>query len=91
MALTDETGKEGTEIADNQGNLFRNTILDEMGVGLNAGCDFTGAEVVKVGDILTENGLEITFTDTLGVDLAGVNPEVHVDKRADEHADTWGN
>jgi hypothetical protein len=91
ITLTNETGEESTEVADDQRNLFRNTVLYQMCVGLNAGCDFTSAEVVKVGNILAENCLEIKLADTPGVDLAGIDPEVHVHKGANEHADAWGN
>lgn len=57
-------------------------------VGLNAGCDLSCADVVKIGDVLTKDGAEITFTKTFCVDLAGVDPDNHVGVGAEEHAET---
>jgi hypothetical protein len=49
----DETGEKGRDVLDDDGNLFTHGNLDQMAVGLNTSRDFTGAEVVKVGDLLS--------------------------------------
>ena len=50
--------------------------------------DFTGPDIVEVGNILTEYCLKVTLSDTLRVDLTGIDPHVHVKVRAKEHSDT---
>lgn len=59
------------------------------GVCLNASCDLTGADCIKVGDILTQYGLEIFLTNAFSVYFASVDPNDHVDVCADKQADAW--
>lgn len=59
------------------------------GVGLNAGRDLPCADGVKVGDVLTEDGLEVLFTNAFGAYFASVNPNDHVDKCADKGTETF--
>ena len=59
------------------------------GVRLNAGRDLTCTDGVEVGDVLTENGLEILLTNAFGAYFASVNPNDHVDKRANKGTGTF--
>jgi hypothetical protein len=38
-------------------------------VRLNPSSDLSSTDIVEEGDILTENGSEISFTETLGTDF----------------------
>lgn len=58
-------------------------------VGLDARGDLSGADVVEERNILAEDGLEVFLAETLRANLAGVHPDVHVNERADERADTY--
>lgn len=58
-------------------------------VGLDARSNLAGADIVEEGNVLAEDSLEVLFTEALGADLPGVDPDVHVEKGADERADTW--
>jgi len=60
------------------------------GVCLDPSGDLSSTDVVKVGDLLTENGSEIRFTETLGANFRGVDPNRHEAHIRDKHADTWG-
>ena len=46
--------------------------MDVTGICLDPGGDFTGAEGVEKGNVLTEDGLKIPLTDALRVDLAWI-------------------
>ena len=52
------------------------------GVRLDASSDFSGADIIKVRDVLTKDSLQVTLPKTLGVDLSGVDPDVHVQEGA---------
>jgi hypothetical protein len=58
-------------------------------VGLNTGGYLTCPYVIEEGDILTQNGLEIAFSQSFGTDLSRVYPYVHKDKGADKNANSW--
>jgi hypothetical protein len=56
---------------------------------LDAGGDLTRADVIKKGDILAKDGLEVALANTLRCRLGGVDPSIHVNERADKHADAY--
>jgi len=56
------------------------------GVILNASGNFTCTHLVKICDVLTENGLQISFTNTPSVHFACVDPDIHEDVRGKEHS-----
>ena len=84
----DETGDKGADKGECNGHLFGNTLLNQMGVGLDTGCDFTRTDIIEKGNVLAQNGTEIVFTDTLGGCLCGTNPGDHVGIGGDEHSET---
>lgn len=59
------------------------------GIGLDASCDFTCADCIKVGDVLTEYGLEIFLANAFSVYFASVDPNDHVDICAEKYAEAW--
>jgi len=59
------------------------------GVRLNPSGNLSSTNIVKEGDLLTKNGSKIGFTETLGGNFRSVNPNRHVNKVRDKHADTW--
>ena len=42
---------------------------------MNHGSNLSGAHVINVGDVLAKDCFQIVFTNTLAVDLAGVDPD----------------
>jgi hypothetical protein len=56
------------------------------GVGLYAGGNFTGPNLIEEGNVLAKDSPEITLANTLSGHLGGVDPDIHVDIGADEHA-----
>ena len=48
------------------------------GIGLDPRCHFTGSHVVEKGDILAKDGLKVALANAFCVDLASVDPDVHV-------------
>jgi len=59
------------------------------GVRLNPSSNLSSADIVKEGDFLAKNSSEIGFTETLGGNFRSMNPNRHVNKVRDEHAETW--
>jgi hypothetical protein len=55
-------------------DFVRDTLLDEMSVGLDPGGDLSGAHLVVKGDVLTEDSLEVGLADTASVGLSRVDP-----------------
>ena len=62
---------------------------EHTSVGLYARRDFTCADGVKVGNVLTEDCLEVLFTNAFGIYFACVYPDDHVNIGADEHGNSW--
>lgn len=58
------------------------------GISLDAGSNLSCSNIVEEGDVLTQNGLQISFANSLCVDLAGVDPDEHVDVGGHEHSNT---
>lgn len=58
-----------------------------MNVGLNAGGDFSRAELVKVAHVLAQDCPEVALPDARRGGLAGVDPGTHVDESQDDHGD----
>ena len=46
------------------------------GICLNACRHFTGANIIEEGNILSQNCLEVAFSDTFGIDLPGIHPDI---------------
>ena len=42
---------------------------------MNHGSNLSGAHVINIGDVLANDCFQIVFTNTLAVDLAGVDPD----------------
>lgn len=59
------------------------------GICLYARCDLTRANLVKKGNVLTKDSLEITFANSLSGHLGSVDPCTHVNVCADKHTHTW--
>ena len=55
---------------------------------LYAGGDLTTANIVKKGDILAKDGLEVAFTNSLSSRLGSVEPSTHVNIDIDKHTHT---
>jgi hypothetical protein len=49
--------------------------------------DFSGPETVEEGDILTEDGLEVFFSDTTTDSFAAYDPADRCDISCSQHAD----
>lgn len=58
------------------------------GVRLDTSRNFTGTDVIEVGDILAKNGLKIAFAKTFGVNLSGIHPTIHVNESCEQHSNT---
>ena len=58
------------------------------GVCLNPSGDLSSTNIVEKGDLLTENGSEIRFTETLCANFRSVDPNRHEGEIRDEHANT---
>ena len=58
------------------------------GVCLYPSGDLSSTNIVEEGDILTENGSEIGFTETFCANFRSVDPNRHEDEIRGEHADT---
>jgi len=58
-------------------------------IGLNTGGYLARPYVIKEGNILTQNGLKIVFSQPLGTDLSSVNPYVHIYESAEKRGNTW--
>lgn len=59
------------------------------GVCFNPGSNLASTNIVEKGDILTENGSEVGFAETLCANFGSVSPNGHEDDVRDEHGDTW--
>ena len=57
-------------------------------VGLYTGSDLPSTGVIKVGYILSQDGLEIFFSETFCADFTRVDPGVHIDECTNEHSYT---
>ena len=54
-------------------------VQQRTGICLDTGGDFSGTDIIKVCDVLTEYySLQITLSQTLSVNLSGVYPDIHV-------------
>ena len=64
------------------------SVMRELrtGVGLNAGGNFTGANLIEEGNVLAKDSPEIALANTLSGHLGRVDPDTHIDIGADEHA-----
>ena len=58
-------------------------------VGLYTGSDLPSTGVIKVGYILSQDGLEIFFSETFCADFTRVDPDEHVGVGTAEHADAF--
>ena len=58
-------------------------------IGLNTGGDFTSTDSVEVRDVLPKDGLQITFTKTLSVDLASIAPYKHESPVCGTHCEAY--
>jgi hypothetical protein len=56
---------------------------------LDAGGDLTRPNLIKKGNVLAKDGLEVELTNTLRCHLGGVDPGIHVNESADKHAHTY--
>jgi hypothetical protein len=59
------------------------------GICLYAGGDFTRADVIKIGDILAENSLEVALANAPSGHGGRVDPSTHIEVSADEHTHAW--
>ena len=60
------------------------------GVGLDPCSNLSGTDGIEEGDILTENGGEIRFTEALCADFRSMRPNRHEYHIRGEHANTYG-
>ena len=62
------------------------------GICLYASDDLTRANLIKKGNILAKDGLEVALANTLSGHLGGVDPSTHVNVRTDKHTNAckWG-
>jgi hypothetical protein len=62
------------------------------GIRLYASSDLTRANLIKKGNILAKDGLEVALANTLSGHLGGIDPSTHVNARANKHthACKWG-
>jgi len=58
------------------------------GICLYASGDLTRANVVKKGDILAKDGLEVAFANSLSGRLGSVDPGTHKNVSTEKHAHT---
>ena len=58
------------------------------GICLYAGGDLTRAHIVKEGNILAKDGLEVALANSLSGQLGSVDPSTHVNVSTDKHAHT---
>lgn len=61
------------------------------GICLNTTCDLARADCVEVGDLLTQDGLKVFFTNAFGINLASIYPDDHIDECTDKGTDTFLN
>jgi hypothetical protein len=54
-------------------------------VGLYTSGYLSCSHIIEEGNILTQNGLEIVFSQSLGTDLSGMYPYQHVGESAEKH------
>lgn len=67
----------------------KTTVRELTSVSLDTCGNLSGANIVEVRNVLSENGLEVSFAKTFCVNFSCVDPNVHVDKCAREHPDTY--
>ena len=63
--------------------------MERTAICLDTSGHLAGSDGVEIGDILTQNSLQVPLTETFGVDLGRVHPCVHVHKHSDEGRNTW--
>ena len=56
------------------------------GIGLNAGSNFTRANLIEEGNVLAKYSPEIALANTFSGHLRRANPDTHVDVSADKLA-----
>lgn len=81
---SDERGYGG----QGQTDLFRYTVLDQVGVGRDTGSYLTSTQLVEVGDVLAQDGLEVVLTDLLSDVFAGVDEANGADVDSNELGNT---
>lgn len=59
----DESRDEGSERRKSKGNLFRNAILDEVGIRGDTSCDLAGAELVEEANVLSHAAFKVVLTN----------------------------
>ncbi len=59
------------------------------GICLYAGGDFTRADVIKIGDILAEDSLEVALANAPSGHGGRVDPSTHTKVSADKQTHTW--
>lgn len=60
------------------------------GICLYASSDLASTNLIKKGNILAEDGLQITLANTLSGRLGSMDPSIHVNVSANEHTHTCG-
>ena len=71
-----------------QGDLFRNTVLDQVCIGGNARCNLSWHEGVEKGYVLAQDGTQILDADFLDDVIAGVDEADSCDGDGDKLTDT---
>jgi hypothetical protein len=56
---------------------------------LDAGGNLTRANLIKKGNILAKDSLEVALANTLRCNLGGVGPSMHVNESADKQTHTY--
>ncbi|KAI6772434.1 hypothetical protein HG530_003392 [Fusarium avenaceum] len=84
----DDKGRhKGCDGSKSERSLFGNSILDEVGIGGDAGRNLTGAKFIEEANILAQTAFEIMFANLGGDVLSGVDEttsrDIHHDKLAD--------
>ncbi|KAI6767194.1 hypothetical protein HG531_011554 [Fusarium graminearum] len=87
VVLEDKGGDECRNSSKSKGDLFRDTILDEIGIGCDSSSNFSSAELIEETNVLSQTAFEVVFAN-LGRDvLSGINEttgrDVHYNKLAD--------
>jgi hypothetical protein len=58
-------------------------------IGLYARGDFASAHIIEENDVLTKHGSQICLTQTSCGNLGSIDPYIHINVCAYQHADAW--